>query len=93
MEQNSQTRLYAALGVAGQVGCLAVFLALGALLLGLWLDQTFNTRRVLVLICVLGSIPLNLFITLRIAQRLVARVIPPAKPKTEPVRHTGTDDE
>jgi len=52
-------------------------LAVGALLVGLWLDQTFGTRRTFALICVVVSVPVNLFITLRITQMLIARVIPP----------------
>jgi hypothetical protein len=82
MDQNNPNRMYAALGLAGQAGCLAVGLAIGALVLGVWLDQTFGTRRTWALICVLVSVPVNLFITLYVTQRLIARIIPPDKPRT-----------
>jgi hypothetical protein len=82
MDQNNPNRMYAALGLAGQAGCLAVVLAIGALLLGLGLDQLFGTRRTWALICVLVSVPVNLFITLFVTQRLIARIIPPDKPRT-----------
>ena len=77
MNRDNSNKTYAALGLAGQAGCLAVVLAVGALLVGLWLDQTFGTRRTFALICVVVSVPVNLFITLRITQMLIARVIPP----------------
>ncbi len=81
MNQNSTTRLYAAMGVAGQAGCLTVLLAVGALVVGVWLDQVFGTRHILVLVCVAVSVPINLVLTLRLTQRLIARVIPPDEPK------------
>ncbi len=81
MNQNSTTRLYAAMGIAGQAGCLTVLFAVGALILGVWLDQLFKTGHILVLVCVVLSVPINLLITLRVTQRLIARVIPPDKPR------------
>ena len=82
MDQNNPNRMYAALGIAGQAGCLTVLVAVGALLLGLWLDQVFGTRRIFALILVVGSVPVSLFVTIRITQRLIARIIPPDKPKS-----------
>ena len=76
MNSNNPNRIYAVLGLAGEAGCLSVVLAIGALLLGLWLDHVLNTRRIAAIVCVVGSVPINLFITLRLTQRLVARVIP-----------------
>jgi hypothetical protein len=94
MDQNSTTRLYAAMGVAGQAGCLTVFFAVGALVVGVWLDQVFGTRHILVLVCVAVSVPINLVITLRLTQRLIARVIPPEKPRgSQPSRMLPPDDD
>jgi|SRR5450432_2180801 Putative F0F1-ATPase subunit Ca2+/Mg2+ transporter len=81
MDQNNPNRLYATMGLAGQAGCLTVVMAVGALLIGLWLDQTFGTRPRFALICVVVSVPINLVVTLWVTQRLIARVIPPDKPK------------
>jgi hypothetical protein len=78
MDQNTR-RLYASVGVAGQVGCLMVVLAIGALVIGLWLDRTLNTRPIATLICVGLSVPLNLFIALRLTQLMVSRIIPQDK--------------
>jgi len=85
MDQNNPNRTYAALGLAGQAGCFAVALAVGALLIGVGLDRIFGNRHTWALICVLASVPINLFITLYVTQRLIARIIPPDKPRT------GTD--
>ena len=83
MDQKNVSRTYAAMGLALQVGCLAVVIAVGSLLIGLWLDQTFGTKPRWSLICVVVSVPVNLFVVLRITQFLVARIIPPDRPKTE----------
>jgi hypothetical protein len=82
-QRNNPTRTFAALNVAGQMGCLMLFMALGALGLGLVLDNTFGTRRIFTLICVIISVPINLGFTLFLTQRLIRRIIPPDKVKTE----------
>ena len=78
-QPNDPGRTYAALGVAGQMGCLMLFLALGALVAGLVLDNAFGTRRIFTLICVIVSVPVNLGFTLFLTQRLIKRIIPPGK--------------
>src|SRR5579859_5894420 len=76
MNPTNPNRLYAVLGLAGQAGCMTVVMAIGALLVGLWLDQRLGTRRTWALICVVGSVPINLVVTLVVTQRLIARLIP-----------------
>jgi hypothetical protein len=89
MDQRSVSRMYAAMGLALQIGCLAVIIAVGSLLVGLWLDQITGSKRTWVLLCVAVGVPINLFVVLRVTQFLVARIIPPDKPKTEPGRPSG----
>jgi hypothetical protein len=81
MDPKNLNRIYAAMGLALQVGCLAVVLAVGSLLVGIWLDRTLGTGKIMTLICVAVSVPINLFAVLRITQLLVARIIPPDKPE------------
>ena len=50
-----------AVGVAGQIGCLLIVIAGGAVLLGLFLDQVLNTRPLFIFLLLLASIPLNLW--------------------------------
>ena len=46
-------------GVVGQVGCLILLVILGALLLGLALDEAFGTRPTFLFIMLLVSIPIS----------------------------------
>jgi len=80
MNPTGSNRLYAALGLAGQAGCMSIIMAVGALLVGLWLDQRLGTRRTWALICVIGSVPVNLIITLFVTQRMIARIVPQDQP-------------
>ena len=52
-----------------QVGCLAVAVTIGALLLGLWLDSQLHTRPWLTIILLLVSTPIAVFLIYRLAQR------------------------
>jgi hypothetical protein len=80
MNSTGSNRLYAALGLAGQAGCMSVIMAVGALLVGLWLDQRLGTHRTWALICVIGSVPVNLILTLFVTQRMIARIVPQDQP-------------
>ena len=53
--------------VAGQVGCLTLVIVFIGLVLGRYLDQLFGTKPVLLIIFVLGSGPIALFLTYKIA--------------------------
>src|SRR5690242_13521722 len=88
MDQNNPNRMYAALGIAGQAGCLTVGLVIVALLVGLWLDQTLGTRRVMALVCVVVSAPLSLMLALWVTQRLISRVFPPPSTAVSPSQPT-----
>ena len=96
MNSTGSNRLYAALGLAGQAGCMSVIMAVGALLVGLWLDQRLGTRRTWALICVIGSVPVNLIITLFVTQRLIARIVPSdqlgVKRSVNPNETTNTEE-
>ncbi|MEN8097970.1 MAG: AtpZ/AtpI family protein [Chloroflexota bacterium] len=59
-----------------QVGCVTVFIIIGALVLGLWLDRLFDTNNILTIASLLASIPLSLFILVRVALRAAERVKP-----------------
>ncbi len=60
--------------VAGQVGCLTLVVVLGSVLLGLWLDQQFQTRPVITLILVAVSVPISIVLMLVIVRGAVARI-------------------
>jgi hypothetical protein len=60
--------------VAGQVGCITLIIILLAVLAGLWLDNQFQTRPVITLILVVGSIPVSVIIMLAVVRGAIARI-------------------
>jgi len=69
--------------VVSQVGCVTIAVVLGALLVGLGLDRFFETRPLFTILFLLGSIPLSLYLLVRIALSAVAHLNPP------PVKKAG----
>lgn len=61
-------------GVAAQVGCLTLIIILGAVLGGLWLDARFQTRPLLTILLVLGSIPLSLVLMFVVVRAATSRI-------------------
>jgi F0F1-type ATP synthase assembly protein I len=57
----------AAIGLAGNAGCLTVILIIGAILIGRWLDGLLGTRPWLMLGLILVSIPLSLYVMVQAA--------------------------
>ena len=57
-----------------QVGCATVAVVLGALVVGLGLDRYFDTRPLFTLLLLLGSIPVSLYVLVRIAFSAVAQL-------------------
>lgn len=49
-------------GVAAQVGCITLVILLGAVLGGLWLDAQFQTRPMITIVLVIGSIPVSIIL-------------------------------
>jgi F0F1-type ATP synthase assembly protein I len=45
--------------VALQVGCLTLFIIIGALVAGYWLDRTLDTLPIFLIIFLVGSMPLS----------------------------------
>lgn len=67
----NQTAMLA--GVIGQVGCVVVIiigLALGA---GILLDRFLETRAIFTVLFMVGSVPVALYITVRISMTAVSR--------------------
>jgi hypothetical protein len=86
----------AAAGLAGQIGCVVPAIILGSVLLGLWLDKTFETGKVITLIMVLGSLPVSIYLTFRLAMRAVKEINqsmqPPASSKPNPPKEDEKSD-
>lgn len=86
----------AAAGLAGQIGCVIPVIILGSVLLGLWLDKIFETDKVITLIMVLGSLPVSIYLTFRLAMRAVKDINqsmqPPAPSKPNPLKEDEKSD-
>ncbi len=68
-------------GVAGSSGCITLVIVLAALLIGLMLDNRFDTRPIMTIVLVIVSIPISLaamLIVVRLAtSKIKAGLIPP----------------
>lgn len=62
--------------VAGQVGCVTVIIVFLALFAGIGLDKLLGTKPAFTILLILGSAPLSLFLTFRLAMRAVKNVTP-----------------
>lgn len=78
-------------GVIGQVGCLTLVIILLALLAGLWLDSRFDTRPLFVLILVLGSVPVTLYLMVRLVLSVAPRIQMTALQATRPADQEGRE--
>jgi F0F1-type ATP synthase assembly protein I len=70
-EQINQTALLAS--IIGQIGCVTIViigLALGA---GLLLDRYLETKPIFTILLMVGSVPVSLYITVRVSLEAVAR--------------------
>jgi hypothetical protein len=72
--RSEQALRMALVGVVGQTGCLTLVIVLVALGAGLWLDSQLNTRPLFALILVLGSIPVTLFLMVRLVLTVAPRI-------------------
>jgi F0F1-type ATP synthase assembly protein I len=72
------------------VACLTLATIFAALLAGLWLDRVLNTRPWLTITFILISIPVTLFLTLKVVRLATARIQLDNKPAiTEEEPHRG----
>lgn len=60
-------------GVVGQVGCLIVFIVFIALGIGLLLDKFLGTKALFTVFLMVGSVPVALYLTVRISLTAVSR--------------------
>jgi MFS-type transporter involved in bile tolerance (Atg22 family) len=61
-------------GTLGLVGCITLAIIVLALVIGLWVDSRLNTRPLITIILMLGSIPVTLFIMFRIVLAAMAKI-------------------
>jgi len=60
--------------VTGLVGCLTMVIVIAALVLGLWLDKSFNTKPLFTLILIIGSVPVTLVVMFMVVNSATKRI-------------------
>ena len=53
-------------GILGSIGCVTLVVIIVALGIGLWIDMQFDTRPLFTVVMVLASIPVTIFLMVRI---------------------------
>lgn len=80
---NPQSTFNAAvISVALQVGCLTLVIIFAALLLGLFLDQTFDTRPLFTILLLVGSMPATWIAVFWSVNRAKKKLKPPIETKS-----------
>lgn len=64
--------------VAGQVGCLTLFIIIGTILGGLWLDARFATKPLFTILLLVGSVPVTIILMFWVVRNATARMKPAA---------------
>lgn len=67
------------IGIFGQVGFLTLFIIILALLGGLWLDKTFDSKPLFTIILMIASVPVSLVLMYKIVMWATARIRPTEK--------------
>jgi|Deesub1362A_J573_1020465.scaffolds.fasta_scaffold00499_10 hypothetical protein len=73
-EEAQASLAIATAGVLAQVGCMTLALIGLALVSGLWLDARFQTRPLFTVLAVLGSVPVTMYLMVRIVLRGTSRL-------------------
>ncbi len=75
-KKNQPVNNLALYSVGAQVGCVTLVIILVGLFAGIGIDKLFGTKAVFTLLFVLGSAPLSIYITYKLAIRAVKNVTP-----------------
>lgn len=67
----NQTALLA--GIVGQIGCITVIIIAIALGAGVLIDRFLDTRPIFTILFLVGSVPVTLFVTVRVSLMAAAR--------------------
>jgi magnesium-transporting ATPase (P-type) len=76
VKQNPQQQINQAAmlaSVVGQVGCLIVFIIAIALGVGMLIDKFLGTNAIFTVLLMVGSVPVALYVTVRLSLTAVAR--------------------
>ncbi len=86
--QQNINQLASLASVVGQVGCLVILLVGLALGAGLFLDRLLDTKPIFTVVLMVGSVPLALYLTVRVSLAAVTR----AQRGSEVVNNPSSED-
>jgi F0F1-type ATP synthase assembly protein I len=69
--------------VVGQVGCVTIFIVIGSLIAGLWLDNQFNTKPLFLILLLVLSAPVTVVIMLWIVRSITSKMEKPTPNQIE----------
>ncbi|NJD60419.1 MAG: hypothetical protein C3F13_04990 [Anaerolineales bacterium] len=74
--------------VGAQVGCATLLIVFASLFIGIGLDKLLGTKPIFIILFVLGSAPLSIYLTYKLAMRAVKNTVPqaPDGKQGEPVK-------
>jgi F0F1-type ATP synthase assembly protein I len=80
--------------VASQVGCVTIVIIAVSLIIGLWLDNRFDTSPIFLATFLIASVPVTVIIMVWIVRSVTARIKPSEgkKERFEEEANRGTDD-
>lgn len=77
--------------IAGQVGCFTLVIIFGALIAGLWLDRSFATKPLFTILLMVASMPVTVFVMLRVVQGATNRIKPSTEKKNQENLEGGSE--
>jgi F0F1-type ATP synthase assembly protein I len=92
-DKSRQQKAYnlALAAVASQVGCLTLVIIIVALIAGLWLDRTFETKPLFTIFFMIVSMPVTLFIMFKVVQGATSRIKPVLEKKNHENLEGGSE--
>jgi F0F1-type ATP synthase assembly protein I len=91
-DENRQLAFSMALAVVlGLGGLLTLLIVLGALLAGLWLDNSLNTRPIFTILLMIISAPISIYVMYRLAMYGISKIAPSPKNSQEKSKPTYDD--
>lgn len=67
--------------VALQVGCLTFALILVSLIIGVWLDRSFDTLPLFTILFLVGSMPVSWVVVFRVVNKAKSKIVPGTAPQ------------
>jgi F0F1-type ATP synthase assembly protein I len=79
------------IALVGQVGCLTLLIVIGAVFAGMWIDSRMNSRPVGTIILVAVSVPLAIFVMLKVVRGTLRKLGLESNPP-ENLKEGNTED-